>query len=255
MALKKVLTLMVRFAAPMLVLCLIARPAAAQIDYSSDLAALFAADYQDTGSGPQPQNNPFGDWRFLAQDGTTTNLVSKPGGLTASGQAGWETNPPAGGPWTYFRAPWQPGVTVVPGVAGHAPMEAVWTAPAAVNAGGVSISGSIEQMFEDARRLRLSIFKNGAANASFTVDALPPIVNGVLLQRVDFGAVNVPVVAGDTLKFRVDGSGTGGNGVPTFGAWNVILSENVPEPASAGMLVAGVTAMLACRRRACLPVR
>jgi hypothetical protein len=249
MEMKNLLPLMLRTLAPMLVLCLAVSPATAQIDYSSNLGSLFAADYQDTGSGPQPQNNPFGDWRFFAIDGTTTSLVSKPGGLTASGQAGWENEPAQGGPWTYFRPPWQPGVTVVPGVAGHAPMEALWTAPAAANAGAVSISGSIEQMFEDARRLRLAIFKNADATASFFVDSLPPIANGVALQRVDFGPVVITVAPGDTLKFRVDGSGTGGNGVPTFGAWNVVLTEAVPEPASAGLAAGGLVALLALRSR------
>jgi hypothetical protein len=227
------------------------RPAAAQIDYSSNLGALFAADYQDTGSGLQPQNNPFGDWRFLAKDGTTTGLISKPSGLTASGQGGWENDPTQGGPWTYFRAPWQPGVTVIPGVAGHAPMEAVWTAPAAVNAGGISISGSIEQMFEKSRQLRLSIFRNSQASPFYFVDALAPTIDGLVLNRVNFGPLNLPVVPGDTLKFRVDGGGANGNGVPTFGAWYVVLTETtaIPEPVGAGMIATGAFVLAAWRRR------
>jgi hypothetical protein len=222
------------------------RSASAQIDYTSNLGALFAADYQDTGSGAQPQNNPFGDWRFLAKDGTTTSLISKPGGLTASGQAGWENNPSQGGPWTYFaNSNWQPGITIHPAVVGHAPMEALWTAPAAVNAGGISISGSLEQLFEQTRILRLSIFKNGSAAADFFVDAVPPVVDGLVLNQVNF-TKSFNIAPGDTLKFRVDGSGAGGSGVPTFGAWNVVLSETaaVPEPACISLLGLGALAML-----------
>jgi hypothetical protein len=46
------------------------------------------------------------------------------------------------------------------------------------------------------------------------------------------------VQPGDTLKFVMDGSGAGGNGIPTFGAWDVTLTERtlVPEPATAGLL-------------------
>jgi len=249
MVLKNFSSLCVKTIPTMLVVGLIAGQAVAQVDYSTSLAANFEADYMDTGSGPQPQNNPFGDWRFLGVNGTTADLISKPGGLTASGQAGWENEPAQGGPWTYFRGPWQPGVTIIPSLAGHAPQEVVWTAPASVNAGGISISGAIEQMFEQSRVQRLAVFKNNDANASFFVDTLPPIVNGVILQKVDFGPWNIPVSPGDTLKFRVDGSGAGGSGVPTFVAWDVALTEIVPEPATAGMLLACGLGMIGLRRR------
>ncbi|MCC6492767.1 MAG: PEP-CTERM sorting domain-containing protein [Pirellulales bacterium] len=134
---------------------------------------------------------------------------------------------------------------------GHAPQEVIWTAPASVNAGGISISGAIEQLFEQSRVQRLAVFKNGGATALFSVDSLPPIVNGVVLQKVSFGPWDIAVAPGDTLKFRVDGSGAGGSGVPTFVAWDVTLSEFViPEPATAGMLAASLTALgMALRRR------
>jgi hypothetical protein len=230
------------------------RSASAQIDYTSNLGALFAADYQDTGSGPQPQNNPFGDWRFLAKDGTTTGLVSKPGGLGASGQAGWENNPTQGGPWTYFaNSNWMPGINIHPAVVGHAPQQAVWTAPASVNAGGISIAGSFEQIFRNdpVRVERLSIFKNGSATADFTVDSVPPPDDsGLLLTKVDFSK-SFNIAPGDTLKFSIDGSGTGGSGVVTFVAWNVVLTETaaIPEPATVGMLMLGVLRIPGWRRR------
>ncbi|MCC6492768.1 MAG: hypothetical protein IT424_07090 [Pirellulales bacterium] len=93
MTLKKLLNCCTTIAAPMVVCGVLSSHATAQVDYSRSLAADFAADYADTGSGPQPQNNPFGDWTFLPKDDGASTLVSVPGGLPASGQAGWGTDP------------------------------------------------------------------------------------------------------------------------------------------------------------------
>lgn len=227
---------------------------AAVLDYTASLAADFQASYPggDPGAGP-PTANPFGassEWELHGPSGTAADLFAH-GGLPASGQFGWCEGTAAGcsgSPlYTYFAAQWFPGVTIIPGVGGHAPQEVVWTAPGNVDAGGISIRGSIEQLFETSRRLRLKVFKNASATPEFFVDSLPPIVPGVLLQRVDFGPIDIfGINPGDTLKFVVDGSGAGGNGIPTFGKWDVVLTEIVPEPTSfalvmLGMLAIGVT--------------
>ena len=235
-------------------IALMASPAWAVLDYNASLGADFSASY----SGGLPTANPFGanlEWEFHGPNGLASDLTAVPGGIPASGQAGWCQGAAGvcnGDPlYSYFQPPWQPGVTVVPGVAGHAPQEVLWTAPASVDMGGVSITGSIEQMFETARRMRLQVFKNGAATAEFFVDSLPPIVNGVILQRVNFGPFDVAAGPGDTLEFFVDGSGAGGNGVPTFVAWNVELREAmvIPEPTSALLLMVGAVLFVARRLR------
>lgn len=238
------------------VLAFIASPVLAQLDYSASLGADFRANVGGV-IGGQPTSNPFGanlEWTFLPPPGKS--LASVPGGIPASGQAGWcqsddGTSCNGDATWSYFSTPWQPGVTIEPGLTGHGPQEVLWTAPANINEGGVAISGSIEQLFETARRMRLSVFKNGSATAAFTVDALPPIVNGVLLQKVNFGPLDVLVSSGDTLLFRMDGSGEGGNGIPTFVAWDLSLSEAVvvPEPMTIALLLAGLAAIGLVKRR------
>lgn len=231
-----------------------AQSAWAVIDYGANLGADFAASYV----AGQPAANPFGastDWTFRGPNGLAADLTSVAGGIPASGQAGWCTGAAGacdGSPlYSYFQPPWQPGVTVVPGVAGHGPQDVLWTAPASVDEGGVAIRGSIEQMFETARRMRISVFKNGSSAAEFTVDSLPPIVNGVILQRVDFGPMDVLVNPGDTLQFLVKGDGAGGNGIPTFVAWNLDVREIqlVPEPASFMILAMGAGLLCAVGRR------
>lgn len=229
----------------------VAQPASAALDYNASLGADFSANF----SGGLPTSNPFGansEWRFRGPNGLTSDLTAVPGGIPASGQAGWCTGAAGvcdGSPLhSYFQPPWQPGVTVVPGVAGHGPQDVLWTAPASVDSGGIAIVGSIEQMFEKARRMRLSVFKNNSATAAFTFDAMPPVVDGVVLQRVNFGPANIAVNPGDTLRFLMDGSGAGGNNVPTFSAWNVELRE-IPEPTGIVLLLLGATAMVGCRRR------
>lgn len=225
---------------------LAAQPAAAVLDYSSSLAASFKATFPggDPGAGA-PVGNPFGEWALLGPGGLTSELVAVGGGLPASGQPGWcegsagACTTPA--PYTYFATQWQPGVTIDPRIAGHGPQQVLWTAPANIDEGGVSIGGAIEQLFETARRMRLSVYKNNSATASFFVDSLPPIVNGVILQKVTFGPADILVQPGDTLKFVLDGSGTGGNGIPTFAAWDVTLTEKtlVPEPTALCLLALG----------------
>src|SRR4051812_29486960 len=218
------------------------RASAAYID---SVAADFQADSGGSPFGGLPTNNPFGpnsEWTFLGSNGLASGLI-KSGGVPASGQPGWcdstdGVSCTSGGPFTYTaNSFWQPGQTIHPGVMGHGPESTVWTAPASVVEGNVSIAGAIEQIFEPTRKMRLSIYKNGNANPFFFVDATPPIVNGVILQPVAFGPVIVPVVPGDKLAFKIFPSPTG-NGIPTFINWNVTLTSTaVPESASA-MLVA-----------------
>src|SRR5688500_3049836 len=174
-------------------LALSAAPAWAVIDYNASLGANFSSSF----AGGLPTANPFGanlEWQLRGPNGLTTDLTAVSGGIPASGQAGWCQGTGgvcAGAPtYSYFQPPWQPGVTIVPGIAGHGPQDVLWTAPANVDEGGVTISGAIEQMFETNRRMRLRIFKNGSATAATTVDALPPIVDGVVLQKVNFGPIS-----------------------------------------------------------------
>jgi hypothetical protein len=228
-----------------------AQPAWAILDYNANLGSDFAASY----SGGLPTANPFGantEWELHGPDGLPSSLTAVPGGIPASGQAGWCVGAAGACEGTplhsYFQAPWQPGVTVVPGIAGHGPQEVLWTAPASVDEGAIAIVGSVEQMFETARRMRLSVFKNDATSPEFTVDSLPPVVDGVVLQRMNFGPFTVAVNPGDTLRMLMDGSGAGGNGTPTFSAWNVELRE-IPEPGSIAMLLTGLTAALFCGAR------
>lgn len=235
---------------------LVAQPAQAALDYSSSLAASFKTTFpgSDPGAGA-PVGNPFGDWALLGPGGSPSELVAVGGGLPASGQPGWcegsagVCTTPA--PYTYFGTQWQPGITIDPRVAGHGAQQVLWTAPANIDEGGISLSGSIEQLFETARRLRISVYKNDSSTASFFADALPPIVNGVLLQRVNFGPFDIPVAPGDTLKFVMDGSGAGGNGIATFGAWDVTLTEKtlVPEPTAVCLLAVGAGLIWGAGRR------
>lgn len=223
---------------------LMSEPAWAVLDYSSSLATEFKATFPggDPGAGA-PVGNPFGDWALLGPGGSPSELIAVAGGLPASGQPGWcegsagACTTPA--PYTYFGTAWQPGITIDPRVVGHANMSALWTAPANIDEGGVSITGSIEQLFEPTRVLRLSVYKNGSASPSYFIDSQPPTVNGVILNRVDFGPAEIAVSPGDTLNFVVDGSGEGGEGIPTFAAWDVTLTEArvVPEPATVCMLI------------------
>jgi hypothetical protein len=223
---------------------------AALIDYSDDLAADFTATYpggiqQPTGD-MAPVGNPFGAWALHGSDHTTASLVPVGSGafgpgLPASGQAGWNNTTNFGGPWTYFAQQFQPGVNINgpngPRMNGHGPQEILWTAPANVDAGGVTITGQLEQEFQNNREMRLSIYKNGSATPLYFVNALPPIVDGVILQKVTIGPIDVAVNPGDTLKFSLAPSGNPnldqGN-VPTFAAWDVQLNEKavVPEPAT-----------------------
>jgi hypothetical protein len=228
------------------------------LDYSQSLGADFTATYPGAVHNTIPTANPFGpsnEWELHDSTGSAAGLIST-GGAPASGQPGWCEGSAGvcttGGPWTYFANFWQPGVTINPLMNGHGPQEVQWTAPASIDAGGVSISGAIEQIFETSRVMRLSVFKNGSATASFTVDALPPIVNGVILQKVNFGPIDIAVSPGDTLRLLMDGSGAGGNGIPTFVAWDVTLAEAavvIPEPASAALFVIVGAVWFAGRRR------
>jgi hypothetical protein len=237
---------------------LIAQSAWAVIDYDRNLAADFTATYP--GGNPTagvPVGNPFGNWTLRGENGLAADLQTS-GGLPASGQAGWCQQHAGvcdtGGPWTYFANPWQPGVTINPTVNGHGPQDVLWTAPANIDEGGIVISGSLEQVFEPTREMRLSIFKNNSATPFFTKDALPPTVNGVLLNRVNFSGAGIAISPGDTLRFQLAGSGSpppANAGVSTFLAWNVRLQETrgvVPEPASASLLLVCAAMLWGARR-------
>jgi hypothetical protein len=247
--------------------CIVTRYSeAATIDYSDDLAADFTATYpagiqQPTGD-VAPVGNPFGAWALHGSDHTTASLVPVGSGvngpgLPASGQAGWNNTTNFGGPWTYFAQQFQPGVNINgpngPRMNGHGPQEIVWTAPANVDAGGVTITGSMEQEFQNNREMRLSIYKNGSATPFYFVNALPPLVDGVVLQKVNIGPLNVAVNPGDTLTFGMAPSGNPnldqGN-VPTFIAWDVQVNEiAVPEPASITMFVLAGLLLLGRKQR------
>ncbi|MEX2307981.1 MAG: PEP-CTERM sorting domain-containing protein [Pirellulales bacterium] len=255
--------------ATLICLSLFAQSAWAVVDYTRSIGADFQATYPGgihNATGDQaPVGNPFGpnsEWEFHGVNGLASDLVSVGSGihgpgLPASGQAGWRESTLTNGTWTYFAQQFQPGVTVNPRVNGHGPQEALWTAPASVDEGGISISGSIEQLFEPNREMRLSIYKNASATPFFSVDALPPIVNGVLLQRVDFGPVDVAIQPGDTLLMTVFPSNDPPPSqahIPTFAAWNLTFTEFViPEPASMMLLMFGAIAvgMADFRRRRC----
>ena len=226
---------------------LFSTPAAAQNDYSQSIGADFVAQPTDV--------NPFGpnaEWELHGRSGTTADLASVGGGLPASGQAGWCqsddgvscTDPT--GQTQYFSAQWQSGVTIIPGVGGHGAQEVVWTAPANVNGGAVSLSGSLEQLFETERELELKVTKGGSTVLS--VLSLIPTVPGAVLQRVDFGPVSVGVNPGDSLTISVDASGNAPNPAATFGTWDLTITE-IPEPTSITILLASASLLLVQRRR------
>lgn len=228
--------------------------------YSQSIAADFQANSGGSPFGGIPTSNPFGpnnEWKFFPPAGDV--LITTPA-LPASGQPGWcDSNDggltcTSGGPYTYSaNSFWQPGQTIHPGVMGHGPHDTSWTAPASIVLGNVSISGSLEQIFEPTREMRLSIYKNGAATPLFFLDALPPIVNGVILQPQNFGPIYVPIVPGDTLAIKVFPSGSpppAQAGVPTFVNWNATITEtDVPEPTSAMLVLIGGVGVFGFRRR------
>jgi len=240
-------------AAAVLVLSATQPSCAGIIDYSRSLAEDFKATFPggDPGAGA-PTSNPFGDWEFRGPNGLASDLTAVPGGIPASGQPGWCTGSAGacdGSPlYSYSGTEWQPGVTIDPRVLGHGPHDVLWTAPANFDAPAVDITGSIEQIFEPARVQRLSVFKNDSASPFATIDSQPPIVGGVILQRVDFGPVGIAVAPGDTLRFFIDGSGEGGDGALTFVAWDVRVTA-IPEPSSTALVLLGIGTLLPGLRR------
>lgn len=112
--------------------------------------------------GGIPQNNANGDWAYFAADDTTTSLEATngnslpPGPNTFGAGAGWAD--PSGVPsYTRGNHPW---TTIKESILGHGPQKVVWTAPAEIDAGGVEITGFLEQIFEENRQMQLSVFKN-----------------------------------------------------------------------------------------------
>src|SRR5690606_38069407 len=107
-------------------------------------------------------------------------------------------------------------------MAGHGPYRIVWTAPSSVDLGGIEISGLFTQApFEAARQMQLRIFKNDFAEPLISLAADFAVQSTVL----DLPETIVAMQPGDTLTIIIDGSGPQGNGIATFAAWNVILTE------------------------------
>jgi len=186
---------------------------------SWDLAADFAADF----SGGLPQNNPNGPWSYYATDGTTSSLIATNGSANAPGPntfgvgAGWAET---GGVPSYARG----GAFGFPAssMAGHGTNRIVWTAPPEADMGAVQLSGFLTQTtFEPARQMRLQIFKN--SDAVPFVDISADFVNQNNTIELPTTAVGIEPL--DKLRIVVDGSGTQGNEVSTFAAYNVTIEE------------------------------
>ncbi|MBD16166.1 MAG: hypothetical protein CMJ72_13560 [Planctomycetaceae bacterium] len=187
--------------------------------YAHSAADDFAADF----SGGLPQNNPNGDWTYLASDDTTTSLIASDGTNpinTYGIGAGWVQ---AGGFPSYAIG----GALSLPTgtIAGHGPQKVIWTAPADVDMGAVQLSGELTQLLgQSARQMQLSIFKNGNA-APFLLVAADSINQSTSILPPSIVAMD----PGDTLTIVVDGSGPQGNGISTFSAWDIDILEVDPE--------------------------
>lgn len=182
-----------------------------------NLAAAFTADF----SGGLPQHNPNGPWTYLGTDGTTNSLV-KTNGTSPSTYgvgAGWAD---INGVPSYARG----GAFGFPdansAMAGHGPNRIIWTAPDSADLGGVEITGLFTQApFEPNRQMQLRIYKNDFAEPLLSLEANFAVQNTVL----QLPETVVGIEPGDTLTIIVDGSGSQGNGIATFAAWNVIITE------------------------------
>ena len=164
-----------------------------------------ALDLSNDFSSALPQDNPNGDWAYFAADDTTGSLVATNGGSpvnTFGAGAGWAD--PTGVP-SYARAnhPW---ATVKEGILGHGPQKVVWTAPADIDAGGVELTGFLEQIFEDSRQMELRIYKNDTAGAGTPIASVAA-TEGSSNPDADFDA-DGDVDGGDFLIWQ-DGFGTG----------------------------------------------
>jgi hypothetical protein len=182
---------------------------------SWNMATDFAADY----FANLPRNNPNGVWTYLASDGSTSSLVRTNGSnpSTFGVGAGWAE---MDGVPSYARG----GAFGFPpqSLAGHGPNRIVWTAPASADLGGVELSGFFTQApFESARQMQMRIYKNDFVEPLLTVDAnFNPQSDIVALPETRVG-----IEPGDTLTIVIDGNGPMGNGVSTFTASNLIISE------------------------------
>ena len=88
--------------------------------------------------------------------------------------------------------------------------------------GAVQLSGFLTQTtFEPARQMRLQIFKN--SDAVPFVDISADFVNQNNTIELPTTAVGIEPL--DKLRIVVDGSGTQGNEVSTFAAYNVTIEE------------------------------
>jgi hypothetical protein len=183
-----------------------------------DMAADFSADFV----GNLPQHNPNGVWSYLGTDGATSSLVSTTGDGSSGPNTfgvggGWAD---AGGVPSYARS----GAFGFPpnGMAGHGPDRILFTAPAALDLGGVEITGYFTQAtFEPTRQMEMRIYKNNFAEPVLTVDANFTVQNTVL----SVPATQLAMKPGDTLKVVIDGGGPQGSGVATFSSWDVVVHE------------------------------
>ena len=183
-----------------------------------NLAADFAADFV----AGLPQHNPNGVWTYLGTDGSISSLVATngtptPGPNTFGLGAGWSD---ASGAPSYARG----GVFGFPPatMAGHGPNRIVFTAPAALDLGGVELTGLFTQApFEPTRQMEMRIYKNDSPGPLLTLDANFAVQNSVLTLPTK----RVAMEPGDTLTVVIDGAGPLGSGSPTFSAWNVVVQE------------------------------
>jgi hypothetical protein len=182
---------------------------------SWNMAADFSADF----AGGLPQHNPNGVWAYLGTDGTVGSLVKTNGAnpSTFGVGAGWAESD---GVPSYARG----GSFGFPAASltGHGPNRIVWTAPATADLGGVNLSGFFTQApFEPARQMQMRIYKNDFFTPLLTVDAnFNPQSTVVPLPEK-----RIAIRPGDTLTIVIDGAGPMGNGVSTFTASNVIITE------------------------------
>jgi hypothetical protein len=182
-----------------------------------NMASDFAADFV----AGLPQDNPNGPWAYYSTDGSTSSLVATNGTNpnTFGVGAGWA---PLGGVPSYARGGAFGFPNANAAMAGHGPNRIVWTAPESVDLGGVEITGLFTQApFEAARQMQLQIYKNDFINPLITLDADFDVQDSVL----SVPTTHVAMQPGDTLTVVIDGAGPMGNGIATFAAWNVVITD------------------------------
>ena len=155
--------------------------------------------------------NPIGPWSYRASDGQLLQVTSA--GIGGS-PAGWSLDGTNTTTPNLFDDDWAPGGSQgVDEFAGHGPWMVRWTSPE--NA-VIQISGSLWQKFEMDRHMAYKILHNGSIIAQGEV-----LVNGndTIIEsagKVTFGPIEREVLAGDTIEYVCDGSGSSGNTTSTF---------------------------------------